>query len=260
VSVKSQPAFHLPARPVEIPAGLLELDPNFLVTLTSQAPLKRGSNTYCAKQAIELFDFIMKEQSRGRFALDVAAQALADEHVLNGHSLLKDMEQSARKGDLTLHDSRTEKPIDPAQLGVYVGMLAYCTPADINTMLTEWGASYRFPVISVAIGSNTAFAGDGAAPSTRREKGTTIRDDAVIEALRKRGVDPLNMPTAPLGDKPWPLREEIQSEMRISKTMAKQSFTRQRKAGRMRSQPDPAQVDPARKLFGVRGCTARGWV
>lgn len=68
----------------------------------------------------------------------------------------------------------------------------------------------------------------------RGEKITTVRDDAVIAALRARNVDPMKMPTPPLGNTPWPLRESLREDLGLSKAQANESFRRLRKEGRIR--------------------------
>ncbi len=72
------------------------------------------------------------------------------------------------------------------------------------------------------------------APATRREKATTLHDNNIIAALKSRGIDPLKMPSAPLGNKPWQLREEIAKQLGITPIAAKKAFTRLRKAQRMK--------------------------
>lgn len=97
--------------------------------------------------------------------------------------------------------------------------------------------SYVEPMgVQIVIGANGLAEADAPpAPPKRREKATTQHDDNVIAALKARNIDPLNMPAAPLGNKPWPLREDIAKELGISTNTAKKAFTRLRKYGRMKS-------------------------
>ena len=84
--------------------------------------------------------------------------------------------------------------------------------------------------------ADSAVDGDGLpAQVKRREKATTIVDDNIIAELRTRDVDPMKMPSAPLGNKRWTLREEIGIAVGITPTSTKKAFTRLRKDGRMRT-------------------------
>jgi len=60
-------------------------------------------------------------------------------------------------------------------------------------------------------------------------KASTQQDTAIIQWLKARGIDLLNMPKAPLGNKPWPLREELMSDLNYSKPTVCKAFTRLRK-------------------------------
>jgi hypothetical protein len=230
----AQPTFHLPARPMGVPAELLKLDSSKLVTLTSKNGPFEGTSTGPARDVIERFRAIMHRQSRDRFELSEAAQVVADMQGTDGKQLFDAMEKSAGEGELVIHDSATEKPILSNELGISARLpWHYVSPAGVDAMLTKWRASYRFPVTSGAALANGG--GVGIVELECREKVTTIRDGNVIEALRKRGIDPLKMPTPPSGNKPWPLRLDIQNDLNITAAQAKQSFTRLRNDGRMKS-------------------------
>jgi hypothetical protein len=69
--------------------------------------------------------------------------------------------------------------------------------------------------------------------SSKRVKATTQQEDNVIQALLARGIDPMQMPKPPLGNKAWPLRVEIGSELGYSKAMMIKTFGRLRSLGRM---------------------------
>ena len=68
----------------------------------------------------------------------------------------------------------------------------------------------------------------------RRIKKSTLDDDNIIAAIKRREIDPLRMPKPPLGNKAWPLRVEIGKELEITPVQMKRAFTRLRK--------DPARI------------------
>jgi len=67
-----------------------------------------------------------------------------------------------------------------------------------------------------------------------RIKKATLNDDDIIAAIKRRGIDPLQLPKAPLGNKPWPLSTQIGKELEITPGEMKKAFTRLRK--------DPARI------------------
>jgi hypothetical protein len=78
---------------------------------------------------------------------------------------------------------------------------------------------------------HVAGPGDTTEPAApeRKVKASTQQDTAIIQWLKARGIDLLNMPKAPLGNKPWPLREELMSDLNYSKPTVCKAFTRLRK-------------------------------
>lgn len=78
--------------------------------------------------------------------------------------------------------------------------------------------------------------GDASATTARRVKAATRQDDAIIDALKKRGIDPLTL-IPPKGNKPWLLRVEIGNELDLGKDVVRKAFTRLRKEGRMSPAP-----------------------
>lgn len=68
----------------------------------------------------------------------------------------------------------------------------------------------------------------------RKEKASTTQDNSIIQALKDKGIDPLQMPKAPQGNKPWPLRVELGQILGYSDATMKKAFTRLRNEGRMK--------------------------
>lgn len=73
-------------------------------------------------------------------------------------------------------------------------------------------------------------------PAPRRVLAQMAQEDAIVAALTLRGHDPLRMPKAPLGNKPWPLREEIRRDLgpAFTKEVMRKAWLRLRKAQRIR--------------------------
>jgi len=67
-----------------------------------------------------------------------------------------------------------------------------------------------------------------------RIKKTPLDHDNIIAAIKRRKLDPLQMPKAPLGNKPWPLREEIGKELGLGRVAMRKAFTRLRKDSRIK--------------------------
>jgi hypothetical protein len=80
------------------------------------------------------------------------------------------------------------------------------------------------------------LAGVPAAPPSRGVPQQRAQEEAILGALEARGVDPLKMPKAPMGNKPWPLREEIGDELKLSSVVMKKAFGRLRADGRMKDE------------------------
>jgi hypothetical protein len=164
----------------------------------------------------------------GRYFIAEAASSLASQQCMDVEGrdqLCRDMARCAalpntNKHKLIVRDPRTQVPIPD---GEKVGLACTVYSTDVNTWLDAIGARYRWDVEMRV----TQIA--------RREKATTLQDDAIIAALIARKIDPLQMPSAPLGNKPWALREEVGRELKLSSVSMKKAFTRLRKANRMKS-------------------------
>lgn len=55
-----------------------------------------------------------------------------------------------------------------------------------------------------------------------------VQEDAILAALRIKGHNPLCMPKAPRGNKPWPLREELRLQLKYSEAVMRKAWTRLR--------------------------------
>jgi hypothetical protein len=65
-------------------------------------------------------------------------------------------------------------------------------------------------------------------------KARTQQEDNVIKALLALGIDPMQMPKAPLGNKAWSLKADIGLQLGYSDNVMSRTFTRLRQAGRMK--------------------------
>ena len=163
-----------------------------------------------------------------RYFIDEAVILIGAQRGLNEfvqQALCREMLRCAalhddHKHKLTVRDPST---LIPVQHGVRVTHARIVYRSDVNAWLDAIGAGYR-------------WGGDvPPAPAKRREKATTQHDNNIIAALRVRNIDPMKMPSPPLGNKPWALREEIAKELGITLNTAKTAFTRLRKDNRVKS-------------------------
>ena len=95
---------------------------------------------------------------------------------------------------------------------------------ELRTFLAERRVSLQF---------ESEHAVDAAHPCPsvpRRLTAHAAQEGAILSKLTELGVDPLAMPRPPLGNKPWPLREQIREELRYSKPVMKKAWDRLRAA------------------------------
>ncbi|MEO6279193.1 hypothetical protein [Roseateles sp.] len=109
------------------------------------------------------------------------------------------------------------RKLDPARTGV----------VDVSEALTL--AVERFGSESEKAGAVPTQLKNGRPRLTSEQ-----RDTNILEKLRQRDIDPLKMPKAPLGNKPWPLRESIGVELGYSPEMMLRAWKRMRADGRIK--------------------------
>jgi hypothetical protein len=101
---------------------------------------------------------------------------------------------------------------------------AYTTRDDLNRWLEKIGNPMRVD------GEASASSIEASAPA-RRKPALREQEDAIIEELRSRGLNPQKLEKAPLGNKKWPLREEIRAKLGYSKEVMSKAWKRLRADG-----------------------------
>jgi hypothetical protein len=177
----------------------------------------------------------------GRHYFDTLGDVLATAHGKGNDPSLYQRQAlaSARNGELPVLDILTGMAAPLVDVHEdNVSLIA--TVSGINRWLEQCGADYRLR------DPNNA---DGELPNRSKErpqKAPERQCQLVLDAIKARGLDPMNLPPAPLGNKPWPLRQDIQEDTGLSEVMVKKALTLLRKDGHINPQP-PRTRHPAPK-------------
>ena len=91
-----------------------------------------------------------------------------------------------------------------------------------------WDLPPEFPIPPAAGESKTKIV-------SRREPEQARQERVILEWLASEGIDPLQMPKPPLGNKPWPLRERMREELNLSKDVVKKAMQRLRTDKRLKN-------------------------
>lgn len=234
--------FEIGARPLEVPKDLLDLLPDAEVLIRQNGI----DNVATASHTVGVLREIIQRQARGFFELHEAASIMAEVYtnasglpILAGE-VADDMKDAFLVGELAFYDE-VKRPIDIEKLRRtssellmlydrscnHLGMYGETTtPAAINAWLESSRSPYRFPAAT----TDTAGAND---PRKRPRNQQPDQEARIIAKLIEHGYDPKKMPRAPLGNKPWPLRESVRLELGYSTEVMKKAWTRLRAEDRI---------------------------
>lgn len=182
---KPFPKFSLPAKSLQVDPNLQALDSEAWVCIESNIGGTRGTSHKSAKDAVAEIQQIIDRQATGFFTVAEAAQVIADEQGVHVKTFLDAMLAAFRAKQLTIRHYQTRLPHhDEKELRNFLSLV---TIEDLNKWLAASGAGYTFP-----IANNVPVV---AKPIPR----TKAQNDAILAAIRSKGLDPKRLPKNPAG-------------------------------------------------------------